>query len=282
MAEEKKNATEKEKDKSEKLIYVLTGLLVIVIFGAIAVLYFNPSTNEKVYKPEKIQIASDMKNISKVETKKEEENKQIDINANSNETNSVSTENTKQEKQIIQSDNQTANQTVEVIPQNTQPVENKVVQEKEKPQKEETSQKVEEKSVNTGTQNIKKEEKKESKTVEVKKAEVKKETPKKVESKKTPKTVVKKKAVKPVKKKETKKVAKKYYYIQISALASMEKARQVKNRLERKGFKNVIIIKEKGLYKVLIGRFSSMKEAFKYIREKNIKGGWVRVLKNPQ
>ena len=101
MSEEKKenNIPEEEKDKSEKIIYILTGLLVFVIFGAIAVLYFNPSTEEKIYKPEKIQVVAEKEKNNTVNNVKEnnisdknkaEENKPIEKNVNK------STENTKQ------------------------------------------------------------------------------------------------------------------------------------------------------------------------------------------
>ena len=275
MAEEKKsNNTEKEKDKSEKLIYILTGLLVVVIFGAIAVLYFNPSTTEKVYKPEKIQIAADMKKQVKIEEKAEGGKEELN---NKSETTETTSQDNKQEGQVVQSENQTAE-----VKEKTK----ETAVEKHVEQKAETNEKVsQETKKKTDTNVVPQTKEEKQKTVITKKEEVKKEAKKEV--KKTEKNVAEKKSpVKTVKKvenkREVKKVVKKYYYIQISALASMEKARKVKSQWEKKGFKNVIIIKEKGLYKVLIGRFNSMKEAFKFLREHNIKGGWVRVLKNPQ
>ena len=291
MGEEKKEnmvSEEEEKDKSEKLIYVLTGLLVFVIFGAIAVLYFNPSPDEKIYKPKKIQVVADkeanitskgnttLKTTSNGNITQSKNIKTVQNNAN-NGTNTTSIEN----KAITAVKEENTNTTKTEVAQLTEE-NNKSIKENNKKTNEpkNTSNNTKEDLIGKLIADKNTENKKEN----VKEKEKAKNTEKKVaintHTQQAENKISKKENT--ISKRERKKVERKYYYIQVSALASMEKARQVKARLERRGFKNVIIIKEKGMYKVLVGRFNSMKEAFKFIREHNIKGGWVRILKNIQ
>lgn len=301
MSEEQKDSvSEKEKDKSEKLIYVLTGLLVVVIFGAIAVLYFNPSTDEKVYKPEKIQVVKkEVKNnsIKSDNTANISVNKAItDVNsANLNRELSINNTTSKDASRATPKEQEKGKQ--EKKGQEIGKTENKKIKNLGGTEKRDSLNNTTTKTsvipktaVSTGNNKEVKSNKSEG---EIKKLTTVKQSQVKENKNKTtkPKVLQKIKISKENKtvnekpnytKKVVKQISKeRYYYIQVSALASMEKARQVKKSLEGRGFENVIIIKEKGLYKVLIGRFNSMKEAFSFIRKHNIKGGWVRVLKNP-
>jgi len=300
MSEEQKDSvSEKEKDKSEKLIYVLTGLLVVVIFGAIAVLYFNPSTDEKVYKPEKIQVVKkEVKNnsIKSDNTANISVNKAItDVNsANLNRELSINNTTSKDASRATPKEQEKGKQ--EKKGQEIGKTENKKIKNLGGTEKRDSLNNTTTKTsvipktaVSTGNNKEVKSNKSEG---EIKKLTTVKQSQVKENKNKTtkPKVLQKIKISKENKtvnekpnytKKVVKQISKeRYYYIQVSALASMEKARQVKKSLEGRGFENVIIIKEKGLYKVLIGRFNSMKEAFSFIRKHNIKGGWVRVLKN--
>ncbi|RUM59442.1 MAG: hypothetical protein DSY66_03895 [Persephonella sp.] len=267
MAEEKD--LKKEKDKSEKIIYVLTGLLVLVVFGAIAILYFKPVDNKEFVKPETIQIA------------KVNEPKPVNSNQTINQTVPESGK-AGEEKQSVKEQQGKQPQTIgEIIKQKSEEKASKEAKREEVKKEELQKQASQQNNVATNTEKKVKEVKK---TEEVKKVEKPVKTEKKAEEvkkKEEKKAVAKVNQKKEVSKKTPvkKHTVKKYYYVQVSALASMEKANQVKSRYVRRGFKNVIIIKEKGFYKVLIGKFNSMKEANEFIRKHNIKGGWVRILK---
>ena len=282
MSEEKKdNVSEKEKDKSEKLIYVLTGLLVVVIFGAIAVLYFNPSTDEKVYKPEKIQVAAETKNPNQLEkninnvssksnegvkrknektdTQKNETAKAVNNQASDNNlTNSSSNNNLTVSSNISSSDEVNSKR----IPQQEKFKEKELVKGNEEKK---TAKSISNKELKTEGKEKRLEKSKDNNSVVVQKNIKKKEN-----ISKSNKEIDKKKTIE-----------KKYYYIQVGALASMEKARKEKAKFEKRGFKNLVIIKEKGLYKILIGRFNSIKEAMNYKRKHNLEEGWIRILKTP-
>ncbi len=303
MSEEQKdNVSEKEKDKSEKLIYVLTGLLVVVIFGAIAVLYFNPSTDEKVYKPEKIQIAKETKGTIENEKRINNTNNNLD---KGNEIANKETDEEKNKPNIVEKrqtvdvnttvsnkniattetdNNLTVNNTVKENENISKELSEKLAENKEDnksvPTKDSKSRDLEPKNMNNNlsksSQNSKlnKESDKSNLTVQKDVAKkVSKETEKKDKKVNIPK--LEKKAI------EKEHIQRKYYYIQVGALASMEKARKEKERFEKRGFKNIVIIKEKGLYKLLIGRFKSLKEAMEYKRKHNLKEGWIRILKSP-
>lgn len=287
MSEEQKDSvSEKEKDKSEKLIYVLTGLLVVVIFGAIAVLYFNPSADEKVYKPEKIQIVK--RELNQLE------NKPHNISLNSNEDNK-SNINSKDDnvKNNTNNLNQTVDKTLAKSDINT-PMK-KIIEEKNKLEKNSVEvSSHEEKNMlakKSSENNLETTGKRESKNLNKSskgKEQIKKEGHNKIEKTEDKKVVQlnmvsKEEGITKVNKKSSKNesLQKKYYYIQVGALASMEKARKEKAKFEKRGFKNIIVIKEKGLYKLLIGKFNSFKEAMEYKRNHNLKEGWIRIFKSP-
>ncbi len=149
------------------------------------------------------------------------------------------------------------------------------------------------------------EEKKESKQVEIAKKpeqkveekkenkQIKKEAPKKVEAKtvqkpvsekktaekkieKTEKKVVKKvqKEKKTVEKQTKHKVAtaqKGYYYIQLGAFSQKKNAEKAKSRFKIPASR-FYIVKEGSLYKLLIGRFKTRKEAQAFMRKHGLKG----------
>ncbi len=305
MSEEKKNQEEKteEQKQSEKTIYILTALLVFIIFSIIGIFYFNKKeasvSDIKVIStaPENINIPHISKEEKKegvevaknVEDKQQTTTEETTKTEESKETNELSkikevAKNviSKEEEKITQANvgheakQETAEQkeiTAPPPPINVKP-------------KQEESKKEEQ---------VKQEAKAEAKAPAPQTAEKQKETKKSVEKTKEEKSksksqpqkatttnVAKKTETKPQTKatKEVKKqvVKKRYFFIQVNAFSSLEKAKEKRNELLKQGHKKVIVIQEKGLYKVLVGKFNSMKEATNYMKKHNLKG-WIRILK---
>ncbi|SNZ10163.1 Cell division protein DedD (protein involved in septation) [Persephonella hydrogeniphila] len=149
-------------------------------------------------------------------------------------------------------------------------------EEKNTPPAEKTVPKVEKKEdIKSPEQPVKAEKVIEEKKVEKPKTVQEKiSTPLKTEKKvaeKTPEKASKKTEEKP--KKEQKKVAKNPfpsgYYIQAGAFSTKKKAEKL---LKKLNMPNAKIRKEGELYKVLIGSFKNRKEAYRFMKEKNIKG----------
>ncbi len=281
MAEEKKDEFELEEEKqgkksSEKVIYILTGLLVLVIFGAIAIFFYAPD----ITGPKQPEITTTP--LPKGTTGLTENQGAKNIVAEGDEHQAIkepAEKSLKQEEPKAKKEAQTAKakevQMQKGIHSNVsqQQHKNVVAQHTQK----HTEQKPPKKEAKASP---KTEEKKAHKTVSTKQKPTEATKQKHIAQKKVEKKVVKK-----AEKKETKKVVKKavpqkHYFIQTGAFGSLVKARKEKQELIKKGFKNVLIVEEKGMYKVLIGRFKTLNEATQFKKKHNIKNGWIRIIKS--
>ena len=280
MAEEKKDEFELEEEKqgkksSEKVIYILTGLLVLVIFGAIAIFFYAPDitgpkqpeiTNTPLPKGTS-NFAEDKGNKGVAAEKGGEEQKAIKEAAEKS---------LKQEEPAVKKEAK-ANEP-KMSPKHEE-MHGQVAQQHHKNAVVQHPQK-------SAEVKHKKEVKAHAKTEEKKVQKAASVQHKQVSSSKQVGTANQKQvAQKRVEKKETKKavkktVPKKHYFIQTGAFGSLVKARKEKQELIKKGFKNVLIVEEKGMYKVLIGRFKTFNEANQFKKKHNIKNGWVRVIRS--
>ncbi len=227
----------KKQERLEKTIIILSGLLIIIVFTVIGINLYS-GKDEKVSEPE------------------------INI------VNEKTPEVIKKEEKIAQGTQKAAVSTKLI-----QPAENTAKnQVKEKKETNIQIQKTKEKI--TVTNQTKKEDKKQGKVVIVKK-------PEKVE-KKPAKTY--KGEIKPAKKEEKKKVVKKeekkvekatvqkgYYYIQVGAFSSKQNAEKAKKKYKISSSR-FVIVKSGSLYKLLIGKFKTRKEAQNFMRKYGIKG----------
>lgn len=236
----------KKRETLERLIIFLSGLLITLVFIAVGLNFYSKS--DKTVSEPQIKVVSQTNNPptppepQQLQTKPPIEENQLQ---QSQQIDKKEEQESPKQNQVIKENkeahiNQTIQQKQTVI---EQPKQEKIIPSQEKP--------------TTSSQIIKKEELKESKKENqvAKKDNINQDT--KQIAKKDDNTV----------KEVIEKIKSGYFSIQVGAFSTREKA-----EIEKAKYSNAYIIEESGLHKVLVGKFSTEKEARDYQRQHDIKG----------
>lgn len=257
-----KSAVEKIKKKKkretlERLIIFLTGLLITLLFITIGLNFYSKS-NQTVSEPD-VKIATNIESTSKPPQLNQTQNQQKSIEEKKDENIQLS----QQQQETVKPQNVENRQEETVKPQNI---------ENNKPQKEVKQSK----QVNQQQETVKPKQKEVVKQQTLEENKKQKE-PTKPHTNKREETVVAKKEIPAKNNIEESKdilslISKSVFAIQVGAFSTKEKAQEEKSKYE-----DAYIVEENGLYKVLIGKFKTEKEAREYQKSKDIKGFVKRV-----
>ncbi|MEZ0324016.1 MAG: SPOR domain-containing protein [Hydrogenothermaceae bacterium] len=282
----------KKKEKIERLLIYMSGILLTLVFVAIGLNFFSGKDKNQVSEPD-IKIVKDINQPSAPpQIPAEEKLQEVKIPQSNQNSQTIQQPQTVNQPQVInQPENQKPIQTTKPTQNisNLQQVQNNNPPVKSQPKKEETvKQKTEPKEPKPATiketkevnTQPKKEEKSESKyqvAKEEKSQSKKEETHKDKKVAKATESTETTKKPEPINKKTQKQTESKnevlslvtsgYFSIQTGAFSSRERALAEKSK-----YKDAFIIEENGLYKVLVGKFKSDKEAREYRAENNIPG----------
>lgn len=236
----------KRKEKIERLIIYLSGILLTLVFVAIGLNFFSGKADKEISQPD-VKIVKDINQpVSSPVIPRDTPVGNVDTGGTDTRPKTV------QESQKVESN------TAQGIKDESQ---TKLAPEKSQPPSEPVSK-------NQGL--IKEKEAK----VNTDESQIKNQSKKEIQKKQEQKTVVSKEIVKDgqIKEKEDKKdilsmLTSGYYSIQTGAFSTKEKALEEKSK-----YKNAFILEENGLYKVLVGKFATDKEAKEFKSSNNIDG----------
>jgi len=261
----------RKKEMMERLIIFLSGLLITLVFIALGLNYYSKS--EKTISEPDIKVAT---NLEKPATPPQQIQAQPQPTQPPQQPNAESQpQQPKQEKQPVGQSNVKPEEAKKPA-QEKEPSKEQLAKEQPKEEKSKPSEKQPEK-----TKSEEKQQTAQKQTEKPKQQEkaASKERPKE-EKPKQPATAAKLEKNKE-ESKENKKVDSKEitslissggFSIQVGAFSTRERA-----EIEKSKYPNAYIIEEKGLHKVLVGKFKTEKEARDYQREHDIKGFIKRV-----
>lgn len=261
----------KRKEKIERLLIYMSGILLTLVFIAIGLNFFSGTDKNQVSEPD-IKIVKDINQPSAPpQIPKEETLQEVKIPQQENQPQAVNQpDSQKEDQKPIQTTQPTQNlnkpqqvQTSDKEQTPTNHIQNDTSSVESQPKKEETiKQKPESKptTVKEEKTQIKKEEIHRDKNV----AKVTESTEM---TKKTEHTKEKTQKQTESKNEVLSLITSGYFSIQTGAFSTKEKA-----LVEKSKYKDAFVIEENGLYKVLVGKFKSDKEAREYRAQNNIPG----------
>lgn len=254
----------KKKEKMERLLVYLSGILLALVFVAIGLNLFSKS--EKPISEPEIKIVKDIN--QPVAEPKIPAPEQIKQNTENQPSQMEEVKIPQQQENTKTTSDITSNKEEKVV-QETQEKKEETVTQKQQAQPDE--KKTPKKEKETASKNEKS--KPEVKSVQESQAKPEQKSTDKAQQKQTKNSVVVEKA-----KKENESdniisaIKSGFFSIQVGAFSTKEKA-----MIEKSKYPQAFIIEEGGLYKVLVGRFETDKEAREYKNSKGIDGFVKRV-----